>query len=113
MRRDDHTSFAGGDLLIWIEAEHRGIAERSDATPFVFRAKRLASVLDDEEAVAAGDRHHGIHVRRLTEHVHDENSARSAGDSCFERPGVDVQRRGVNICEYRYSSLEQDAVGRR
>src|ERR1700680_3552445 len=77
---NDRPTFAKRtQILAGIKAEAAEISDRSRAAALVFCAMRLRSVLDDDEVVAAGNLHNGIHVSHQTMQMdrHDRLCPRS------------------------------------
>ena len=75
---DDHAALSGRHLLVRVEGEDSGIAERAHRAALVARADRLAGILDDGETVTARDVEDRIHVGGLTEDVDREDGPRTA-----------------------------------
>src|SRR5947207_2500824 len=57
---DDHSAFAGGDMLVRIEAERREIAKRSAGTAAICLSNHLRCVFDDLKIVTLRDVQHRI-----------------------------------------------------
>ena len=60
----DRAAFAGGDLLVGIEAEDGQIAEAADAAPVEFGTNCFACVFDDGQIVSLGEIAESIACRR-------------------------------------------------
>ena len=70
----DHPPFAGGQLLVGVEAEHGGVAAAADgASVRVDGAERLTGVLDDRQPEPLQCRH----VRGVAEHVDRQERGRA------------------------------------
>ena len=72
---------------------------------------RLAGILDDAEAVAAGERLERRHVRRVAEHVNRQQSDSALTAGGRGRLGIDVEGDGVDVAEDRLGALVEEAVG--
>src|SRR5271168_4206623 len=95
--RDDHSSFAGGDLFVRIESKHSGVTECTHTTAIVFRADGFARIFDDSEVMTLGDIEKVIHLRRYSEGVNNDDSARTCIDCLLHAHRIEVQGPRVDI----------------
>ena len=77
---DDHPALAGGDLLVRIEGEHRGIAQRASLPILISGADGFAGVLDHRQAMPVGSGEERVHIGGLAESMDGEKGLRIAGD---------------------------------
>jgi len=103
----DGSAFACGDLLVGIEAKDGKVAEGSGWTGVELCADGFASVLKDEQGVAAGDGLECVHVGGDAEGMDDEDGAGSGGDGSLDGTRREVERDGVDVGEdWRCAHLE-------
>ncbi len=102
---DNHSSFAGGHLLVGIKGKHRRVGQRSRAAFFILGPDCFASVFDDDEIVLASDGEDRVHVRRLTEGVDDDNGFGAGGDGRFDFCGVQIAGQRVNVHKNRRAAF--------
>ncbi len=76
-------AFAGGDLLVGVEAEDGEIAEATNAALMEFGTDGFAGILDDHEIVVCGEVAESVHVGGNAEGVHDEDGAGSRGEDAL------------------------------
>ncbi len=104
-------AFAGGDLLVRVEAEYSERAEAAHRLPVEPRAHGLACILDQREVVAAGDRSQRIHLRRHAERVNGDQGACARSDGALNGGGVEVERKGIDLHEDRYGAYLRHGIG--
>ncbi len=85
-------------LLASAEAD---VADRPHAAALVFRAVALRRIFDHHQAAAPRDLQDGIQIGRLPEEMHGNDRPGARRDRRFDPRGVDIERRGVDIHEYR------------
>src|ERR1700723_3494565 len=127
--RNDHAALGGCHLLVGIEREGGSISEGTHTPPSKFAAKRLTSVLDNDEAILPGQFHDGVHIARKSKNVNRQNRLHRA-TGCFvyqcaalgiqgaalpqkapELFGVDVQSYRIDVNKNRKGALVENAVG--
>ncbi len=104
----EHAALAGGELLVGVERERRGMAAAADRRAVgMHGAERLAGVLDDRQPVALerGD------VGGVAEDVHRQQRRRATGDRGGRRVGVEVEGDRVDVGEHGGGALVDDRVG--
>ena len=69
------------------------------------------AVFDDEEIVLFGERHHRIHVRRLTEEMHGDDGLRFRRDLGRGLLRINVEANRAGIHKHRSGSHAGDAAG--
>ena len=80
----DCAAFAGGDLLVGVEAEDGEIAEAANAALVEFCTNGFAGVLDDREIVSLGEIAESMHVGGDSEGVNDQDGAGSPREDTFD-----------------------------
>src|ERR1700722_4375295 len=127
--RNDHAGPGGCPLLVGIEREGGSISEGPRPPPSIFAAKRLTSVLDNDEAILPGQFHDGIHIARKAKNVNREDclhrAPRGLVYQCValgiqgaalpqkapELFGVDIQSYRIDVNKNRKGALVENAVG--
>src|SRR5690242_16554617 len=71
--RDDHSPFAGGDVLVGVEAEGADLAEAAAGAPLVSLAVHLRSVFDDLESMLVRNFKDRVHIHRQTIDVNNHD----------------------------------------
>jgi len=107
---DDHASFAGGDLLVGIEAKDTGGAEGAGSAAVEGGAEGFAAIFDEGDAVTIGDAFVGIHVGGVAEGGDSDDGLGAWGDGGFELGGVHVEGDGVDIDKDGSGTDHEDAV---
>ncbi len=109
---DDHPPLPRGQLLVGVEGEGGEVAAGADPAPLgVDRAERLAGVLEQAEAVLAGERLQLGHRRRVAEDVDRQDARRALADARPRRRRVEVERLRIDVAEDRPGALVEQAVG--
>ena len=88
------------------------MAEAARATAAEGRPVGLAGVLDDDQAVAVGDRLDHVHVGHEAEQVDRADRPGSRRDRRLDPLRVDQVRVGLDVDEDRRGARVQDRVGR-
>ena len=97
---DDPGVAVRAEVLRWVEAEGRRVAERAGAPPADARAVRLRGVFDDDEIVPRRDRQHRLDVGRLSVQVDRHDGARARRDGGADRGRIDRVRLAVHVDEH-------------
>src|ERR1700674_5772064 len=108
---DDHSTFAGGNLFIGIEAKDARVSERSHFAAVELRAKGFASILDDEELVTPGNLEDFVECRGTAEGVHHDDCTSAQGDGFFDPGRIEIQRLGIDVNEDRHGALVKKNIG--
>ena len=74
----DDAALAGGDLLVGVKGVDAVIAQAAGLAALVFRAQRLARILDDRQPELVGDPADGVHIGGLAEHIHRQDGLQAA-----------------------------------
>src|SRR5262249_33958433 len=109
---DDHAALARGDDLVGVEAEAARGAEARHRAALRARARGLAGILDDGEAVSASQLEDGIEVERVAEEVHGEDGPRARGEAFLDAAYLEVVGLGIYVTEHRARAREEDGIGR-
>ncbi len=109
--RQDGAAFAGGELLVGVEAEDGEVAEGADAALMKFSTDRFAGVFNDDKVVARGKGAEGEHVGGNTEGMNDQDGTRSRGEESFDCGGDQVEGYGIDVGEDGCSADVEDGVG--
>src|SRR5216683_7052970 len=67
--REDHAAAAGGDDLVAVEAEHRGMTKGPTRLSLPDRAERFGCILYDDKPVFCCDLHQRYHVNGVPENM--------------------------------------------
>ena len=108
---NEHSAFAGGDLLVGIKRESSDIPQRSNFAPVVLRAERFAGVLDQPQTKTPRDFQEFLHGRRNTESVHDDHGAGSRGNGRLHGGRCQVQGALMDIHKNGNGSDEANGIG--
>ena len=110
---DDHAPLPRRHLLVGVEGEGGEVAAGADLAALgVDRAERLAGVLEDAEAVLAGQRLQLRHRRRVAEDVDRQQADGALADRGGGGGRVEVERLLLDVGEDRPRPLVEQAVGR-
>ena len=100
--RADRTAVSKpSQVLAWIEAEGRGISERSGAGTLPAGTMRLGGVLDHEQAVAPSEPPDCVHVADLPVQVDGDHGDGAVRDSLAGGSNVNQPGRIVHVAEPR------------
>ena len=91
---DEHTAFAGGDVLVGEEAERGTVADGSEFLAFVLRQRAVAGILNHLEVVLAGNRHNLVHSGRETSHMNHHNALGLGRNLTLDVSGIDIDMVG-------------------
>jgi hypothetical protein len=114
-------SIAGGDgsaitqraeIFTGVEAERRRVADATGTPSAEAGTMRLCGVLNQSQAVAAGQRNQSINIGHLTEQMHRDNGSRGRSGCRRHSVRVDQQRVRQHIDEAWSSSYSADRLGR-
>ena len=93
-----HPAFAGGDGLVGVEAEHRGVAvERADELAAAGGGQRVRGVFHHLQVAVGRQLEQRSHVGGQAGVVHRHDGLGARRDRFLDRGGVDVQRRRVDV----------------
>src|SRR5208283_399308 len=104
------SAFAHGDVVRGIEADGCEIAEGAHLLAVVSRAKGIAAVLDQPQAVFLRKCGDGVEIERIPQRVGEDNGAGAAGKRGFELTDIYVVRRNLNIDEDWDECVLQDGI---
>src|ERR1039458_562174 len=108
-------AFAGGELLVGIEAEDGEVAEAACAAEIGLVSKLgtdgLAGVFNEDQVVAAGDGLKSVHFRGEAEGVDDEDGAGAGRDGPLDAGGREVEGDGVDLRKDGRGADLEDRVG--
>src|SRR5262245_52150143 len=95
IRREDHTTFAGGNVFVGIKAEGRNVAERTDVALYpglaaIALTDLFSAVFNDFEPMLSDQLHDRVHVDRQTVYVDDHDGFGPRCDLGFNLGRVDV-----------------------
>ena len=106
-----HAAFAGGDLLVGVEAEDAAAAESSDLAFFVGRAGRLfAGIFDEGDFMAGGELGNVVHAGGVAEGFDAEDGLGFWRDGFGGFFGVHVEGGGFDVGEDRRGADHFDGV---
>src|SRR5690606_20201821 len=100
------------EVLSRVEAEARGMSERTYASPFPACAVGLGCVLDDGDPSPLGDLEDSRHVDRLTVEVHRDHSCGALVQCLGHAFGSQEKGLRIDIHEPRGPSYRRDGSGR-
>ncbi len=105
-------TFAGDDVLGFMERVAAQISDGSQRSPFVGGHHPLGCVFDHQQVMVAGDRHDRVHLASHTGVV-DRHDCLGAGcDRCLDQPFVDVEGVFADVHEDRHPPTEHEGIGR-
>jgi hypothetical protein len=104
-------AFAGGDVLVGLEAERDEVAEGTDALAIPGGAEGLGRIFDHAQLVFVGDGVQAVHVDRQAGQVDRDDGAGARGDRRFQFVQVDVAGDRVDVGEHRGGADFDDDVG--
>src|SRR5260370_36376710 len=108
----DHARIAVcAEILRWIEADARNIAERTRPPGFVSRADGLRIVFNDQKTFRPRKREARIDVRGETIQMHTYNRAGTRRYTPFNFAWVDIVGVGPNIREHRFGAKGAHSTG--
>src|SRR5687768_15379841 len=110
---DQHPPFSGGDGLRRVKRETGEVPERADVPAAILRRKRVGGILDDAQAVAAGDSEDGLHVAGMPGDVHGNHRSGARRDGPLECLRRHVQRVVLAVDEHRAGLEVLHHLGRR
>ncbi len=105
------TAFAGGDVLVGLEAERDEIAEGADALALPLGAERLRRIFHHAQIVLVGDGVQAVHVDRQARQVDRDDGLGARRDGRFQLVQVDVAGERVDVGKYRRGAHFDDHVG--
>ncbi len=108
---DDHAAFAGGDLLVGIEAEDAAAAEGSDFAFFVAAAEAFAGVFDEGDFVAGCELGEIVHAGGIAEGFDGEDGFGFRRDRLLGFLHIHVERGAFDIDEDGGRADHLDDVG--
>jgi hypothetical protein len=98
--RHDHPTLARRELLVRIEGEDARRAVGAEGSTAILGAERLARVVDQRKAVAAGDRAELVELTRVAVDVHGDDRLRPLGDRGLDGGGIEIERPPVDVGEH-------------
>ncbi len=110
---EHHAALAGHHVLGHVEAVAAEIAETARARAVVLGFDRVRAILDDDEVVAARDRHDRIHCACAPREMHRQDRTRAFADRRLDRGGVDRVRQRIDVGEHRGQARMDDRVDAR
>jgi len=93
--------FAGGDLLIGVEAKDGEVPEGADAALLKFGADGFAGIFEDDETMTRGESAESGHVGGDAEGVDDEDGSCARGDQGLDGRGGQIECDGVYVRKNR------------
>src|SRR5438552_16668514 len=97
---DDHSPFPeSGDVLLLVKAEAAGRSHAASFASFILAPDRMAGILDDGDALLAGNVQDGVHIAALAIQMNWENGFGIRSDPGFELGGVEVASNGIDVHE--------------
>ena len=107
---DDRASLSAREVLGLVEALRRHHAERSKRLAAILPEEAMRVVLDDGDAVPAGDLQDRVHFAPDAGIVHRNDRARPGGDEDLEPVLIEVQGVTADVDEDRCGATEDEGV---
>ena len=104
-------AFAGGELLVGIEAKYCHIAKAAGAVVVEFGADGLTGVFNEDKAVTAGEITERVHIGRNAKGVDNQNGAGARRDGAGHGGGIEVEGDGVNLGKDGRGANLENCVG--
>lgn len=105
---DDHAAFAGGDVLVGVEAEGADIAEAAAGAAFVGLSMHLSGVFEHFQAVLTGQFQHRVDIYRQAEDVDHHDGLGAGGDAGLDLAYVHVPGDRVAVHQHRLCPASDD-----
>mmetsp|Transcript_95372 Transcript_95372/g.269483 ORF Transcript_95372/g.269483 Transcript_95372/m.269483 type:complete len:253 (+) Transcript_95372:255-1013(+) len=100
---EDHSTFAGGHMLVGIKTHGADVPKRSAGFARTGLPYHLGSILDDFEALLFGQEEDRFHINREVVGVHAENCLRLRGDGRSHLSDVHVEG-GIAVDQDRHGT---------
>ena len=107
--RRDHPAFAGGEVLVVLQADRARLTHGTHKAAAYARAGGLRAVLEDGDPVPVRHLQDGGHVGGRSGHVHGDDDPGAGRDASFDVTGVEVQG-FVDVGEDRHGPKMHDGV---
>ena len=107
---ENHTAFAGGDLLIGIKGEDGHFAEGAGLFAFQLGAEGFTAILEDGEVVSFGDFADFVEVGGAAEGLDRHNGFGILGYFIFDFCGVDVEGFRVDIDKDGFCACHHNGI---
>ena len=108
---ENGAAFAGGDLLVGIEAEYGEIAEAAGAVVLDFRPDGFGGVFNDGKVVVCGQIAKRRHVGGDAEGVDDQDGASARGEDALDGCRREVEGDGIDVGEDGYGADLKNSSG--
>jgi hypothetical protein len=109
----DHAPFGGGDDLARMQAEDTDVGQRPDRPAVAAAAEGTGSIIQNAQAVLAGQTANRIDIARQPELIHRHDHPCPAGDPARDIGRIEVVGGRVDLGEDRYCACVADDVDRR
>ena len=106
------STLAHGDMVGWVEAHGREIAECADLAAMIFRAKCIAAVFDHPKLVLAGKCHDRFEIKWISKRVRHHMMAlvRSLRAPVSSSDKIDLQRWQRYVDKHRHQIVLEDWI---
>ncbi len=111
--RNRHSPLAGRDVFRGVQTEHGRVGSRALGSASVFGLDGVGRVLDEEKAVASGQRFQAVHLARVAVQMDGHDGLGARIDPRRHGGGVQVERIGLDVSEDGGGSDVHQDVGRR
>src|SRR5262249_37023351 len=97
IRRENHSSFAGRDILRHIEAEATEGAECAGVSSLVERLDGMRAVFDQDDSASLRQLRERIHVAQTAREMYRQNGLGPIRELCLDFLDIKVERHGIDV----------------
>jgi len=108
--REDRSPFECVEHLRRMEARDREIAMVEERAPAAHNPKSMGRIVDHFQSVRIRDRLDGVNITRHPVDMNRHDSPRSRSDSGLNLERRQIQSSGIDVTEYRRTSVPVDCV---